>query len=395
MLRTNESLCLLLLILSLSLTSTVSCPTAILAWQSITSLINKTSPGAEDNIYGFEDGTVIRRQDNSLLMIASEMYGNLKWVKMRLGVWSASYLDPFHWNRVRSLRVSDASFDGSSLHSSSWGPFFIHDKVNDEWVLSYVGYRGAPSNGSGWLENFQGTIFSQVAPVKGDAGLDTNFNDSSYVSTDSILMEPSDWHINGPWPHPCQGLQGTDSMFPFMLQNGSWAALVGTSHQEADNQFGSGKWPVSLATAPALSGPWTRFNPSGGDPADAPCVDINGGFTENPVVSHRPDDSSAYHAVYDNLSGESEGFGYVCSNDGISWGKGSVVKTQNGCRTPFGLIPLDDNEIKEFTPLILEYGVINQTQLSNVNSSLQWSFFTQNDDQRYESFVASITYLSW
>jgi hypothetical protein len=376
-------------------TTAVSCPTAQLAWQSTTTMINKTSPGASDNKYGFEDGIVIRREDNSLLMIASEMYGDQKWVKMRLGVWRSSYLDPLNWERVRSLRVSDENFNGSSQHSSSWGPFFIYDSINDVWVLSYVGYRGAPSNGSGWLENFQGTIFAASAPIKGDAGLDTTFNDSSYVNSDSIILEPSDWHINGPWPHPCQGLQGTDSMYPYLLQNGTWAALVGTSHQESSNQWGNGKWPVSVATAPTLAGPWTRYNPTGGDPADAPCVNINGGYTENPVVSHRPDIASSYHAVYDNLSGENKGFGYVCSEDGISWESGSVVNTPGGCRTPFGLIPLDSNEIKQFTPLILSYGVINATQLNNVNSSLQWSFYTQNDQDGYESFVASITYLSW
>jgi hypothetical protein len=165
------------------------------------------------------------------------MYGDQKWVKMRLGVWKSSYLDPLNWERVRSLRVSDENFNGSSQHSSSWGPFFIYDLMNDVWVLSYVGYRGAPSNGSGWLENFQGTIFAASAPIKGDAGLDTTFNDSSYVNSDSIILEPSDWHINGPWPHPCQGLQGTDSMYPYLLQNGTWAALVGTSHQESSNQW--------------------------------------------------------------------------------------------------------------------------------------------------------------
>jgi hypothetical protein len=374
---------------------TSSCPQAQIAWQASTLMINKTSKGALDNIYGLEDGIVIRREDKSLMMIASEMYGNPKWVKMRLGVWQAPYLDPLNWTRVRSLRVSDGSLDGSSLHSSTWGPFLLYDPDNNTWVLSYVGYRGAPSNASGWLENFQGTIFAHPASVQGDAGLDTTFDDSANFTTDTIILQPSDWHINGPWPHPCQGLQGTDSMYPYRLTNGTWAALVGTSHQESDNQFGAGKWPVSLATSPTLAGPWTRFNPAGGDPANAPCVDINGGYTENPVVSHRPDDTLTFHAVYDNLGGESIGFGYVCSEDGINWEKGSVVKTPGGCRTPFGLVPLDSSEIELFTPLILSYGIINATQLANGNSSLQWSFYTQNDSDGWESFVASISYLSW
>ena len=372
-----------------------ACPRAQLAWQNAQPVINASSPGAADNRYGFEDGIVVRRADGSLLMIAAEMYDDPKWVRMRLGVWAAApAVDPLAWRRVRSLRVSDANFNGSSLHSSSWGPFVLHDPASDTWALSYVGYRGAPSNGSGWLENFQGTIFFRPASVSGDAGLDTDFGDSSYAEEDAQLLAPSDWNINGPWPHPCQGLQGTDSMYPFRLDDGTWAALVGTSHQEANDKWGAGKWPVSLATAPSLAGPWTRYNPSGGDPADAPCLDINGGYTENPIVSRRPDNASAFHAVYDNLAGEGEGFGYVCSDDGFHWETGAVVRTPGGSRTPFGLVPMEAAEIARMTPAILEFGALNASQLAAPNSSLQWSFYTQNA-QGYENFVAAITYLSW
>jgi hypothetical protein len=83
-------------------------------------------------------------------------------------------------------------------------------------------------------------------------------------------------------------------MFPFPLDDGSWAAFVGTSHQETPNPWPGGRWPVSLATAPALAGPWTRRNAAApAAPADAPCVDLNGGFSENPVVARRPDDAAA------------------------------------------------------------------------------------------------------
>jgi hypothetical protein len=75
------------------------------------------------------------------------------------------------------------------------------------WVLSYVGYRGAPSNSSGWLENFQGTIYARYASSAGDAGLDSDFHDSTYRSTDSVLLTPDDFQVDGPWPHVCQGLQ--------------------------------------------------------------------------------------------------------------------------------------------------------------------------------------------
>ena len=76
---------------------------------------------------------------------------------------------------------------------------------------------------------------------------------------------------------------------------------------------------MSLVTAPAISGPWTRFNPTNSSfPQDAPCLDINGGRTENPIVTRRPDDPHKFQMIYDDLGGESRGFGYACSDDGLS-----------------------------------------------------------------------------
>lgn len=57
-----------------------------------------------------------------------------------------------------------------------------------------------------------------------------------------VLLEPDDFHVNGPWPHPCQGLQGTDSMYPYQLADGSWAALVGTSHEETPDPWPQVGW---------------------------------------------------------------------------------------------------------------------------------------------------------
>ena len=45
----------------------------------------------------------------------------------------------------------------------------------------------------------------------------------------AVLLAPDDFNVDGPWPHACQGMQGTDSFYPYELANGSWAALVGTS----------------------------------------------------------------------------------------------------------------------------------------------------------------------
>ncbi len=124
---------------------------------------------------------MVRRQDGALQMIAAEMYDDPFWVAMRLGVYRSA--DGLQWSRQHALRQSSAdNRDGSDLHAAHWGPFFLHDPKNDSWQLSYVAYRSAPNNASGWLGNFQGTIFSRAATVPGDAGLDSTFGETNATS---------------------------------------------------------------------------------------------------------------------------------------------------------------------------------------------------------------------
>eukprot|EP00040_Diaphanoeca_grandis_P040590 m.5399 g.5399 ORF g.5399 m.5399 type:complete len:404 (-) comp4381_c0_seq1:230-1441(-) len=389
--RSRLTCTLLTLPLLLSSTMTTACPSIKVVWQPAWSQINQSSfPG---NKYGLEDGIVVRRADGGLSMLVAEMYDDPRWVAMRLGVYKS--VDGLHWERLHGLRKSTANFNGTDQHAASWGPFFLHDPTNDTWVLSYVGYRSAPNNSSGWLENFQGIIFTRYASETGDTGLDSDFGDSeeNYFDGDKILIAPDDFNVNGPWPHRCQGMQGTDSFYPFQLNDKSWAAFAGTSFQSSGRKVDGGKWPVSLATAPRLSGPWTRYNPGNTSaPADAPCVDINNGFTENPVVSRRPDDATAFHAVYDDLADEGMGFGYVCSDDGINWGKEIRVPVEGGTRTPFGLVPLSATELTNREADVIAFGVLNASGYHEHNTSLQWAFYTRGG---WEGFHASIVQLSW
>lgn len=375
----------------------VSCPTPRVVWLPPYTQVNASAPGAP-NAYGVEDGIVVRRADGRFSMVCAEMYAPPKWVSMRLGVFTSS--DGLAWTRERGMRRSSADFTGRDQHSSSWGPFFVHDASNDTWLLSYVGYRGAPSNASGWLENFDGTIFARYANVSGDAGLDSDFADgpggAAAFNGDAVLLAPDDFNVAGPWPHVCQGLQGTDSLYPYALDDGSWAAFVGTSHQETPNPWPGGKWPVSLATAPALSGPWTRRNPANASaPADAPCVDLNGGFSENPIVSRRPDNASAFHVVIDNLAAERDGFAYGCSEDGLSWGATRLVAVPGGCRTPFGLLPMTPAERAARRADIIAYGVLNATTIDAPNTSLQWLFYSQTGSDGFEAFRTAVVQLAW
>lgn len=370
-----------------------------LAWLPPSSQINASTYASYNstNKYGLEDGIVVRRADGGFSMVASEMAGDPKWVTMRLGIFSSR--DGLAWTRNRGVRTSTADYTGASAHSSSWGPFFVYDPANSTWLLSYVAYRGQPSNSSGWLENFEGTIYARYASVAGDAGLDTDFRDAGAFATggDVVLLAPDDFNAAGPWPHVCQGLQGTDSMYPYQLADGSWAAFVGTSHEETPNPWpnNGGKWPVSLATAPALAGPWTRRNPAApAAPADAPCIDLNGGFSENPIVSRRPDNASKFGVVFDFLDSQAQGFGYACSDDGLDWARAALVSVPGGCRTPFGVLPMTPDERAARRANVLAYGVVNASSFDAPDSALQWLFYTQTIDG-FEEFRAGIVQLEW
>jgi hypothetical protein len=378
------------------------CPAPLLVWAPGYASVNASTDPS--NAHGLEDGIVVRRADGSFSMIAAAMFGDPVWVRMRLDIYRSS--DALAWTKVRSIRTSSADMSGNDPHSSSWGPFLLLDPANDTWAVSYIGYLGKASNASGWLSNFAGRAFFRYASEAGDAGLDSDFGDADYVAADSVVLAPDDFSAAGPWPHPCQGLQGTDSFFPFRLDDGRWAAFAGTSHQETPNPWpvpGGGKWPVSLATAPALSGPWTRLNPSGGAPANAPCVDLNGAYSENPIVSRRADNSSAFQVVHDVINAESKGFGYGCSDDGLNWPPTQVIPLPFGCRTPFGLVPMTPDEVQRHAADIVAYGVINSTQIAKPNTSLQWFFYTScpppggdyciGNGAGFESFYASIVWI--
>lgn len=252
-----------------------------------------------------------------------------------------------------------------------------------------MAYRSAGSNASGWLEDYDGTIYYRYASAAGDAGLDCDFGEGDDIAktnqsaaafaADQVLIGPDGFNVRGPWPHICQGMQGTDSFYPYRLNETHWAGFAGTSQQQAGFNGSTGKWPVSLATAPRLAGPWTRHNPSAdpaAQPADAPCVDINGGNTENPIVSRRPDDAAAFHMVYDDLSGERRGFGYACSQDGLKWGRGVNVPVPDGARTPFGLVPLTPAERAARKADVLAAGVLTTASYEAANTSLYWAFYT-------------------
>jgi hypothetical protein len=128
-------------------------------------------------------------------------------------------------------------------------------------------------------------------------------------------------------------------------------------------------------------------------PADAPCINFNAGFIENPVVTPRPD-VAGYLLVHDALDSESSSFGLSCSSSGLQWAPSVRVKIHGGCRTPFGLVPMTAAEKRVHRDAILDYGTVTPQQLDDERSALHWLFYSANRPG-WEEVFAAVVYLWW
>lgn len=273
------------------------------------------SDGAEGNKYGFEGGRVVKIQ-NAYHLFTSEMVGDPHWVKMKLAHWTST--DRVHWKRSATLYESSGDFTGSDPRAALWSPMPVYDPDAKRWNLFYVAYQAAPDTAHEWLTNHEGRIWRAVSETPGWNGIDGPYRDAG------IVME------RGKDSDPWEGLQGTDSFFPYRA-GGKWYALYGSAHTES---LPIALWQVGLASAPALGGPWSR------------CTDLNPlhverRFIENPIVTQLA--NGAYVAVYDNHVPNE--VGYSVSEDGVHWSAGQhlVVQTGSGIwasevRTPLGLV---------------------------------------------------------
>lgn len=288
----------------------------ILAKQFEEPILTTRSAGAEGNKYGFEGGRVLKLR-GVYHLFTSEMVGDPHWVKMRLAHWTSD--DRLHWKRASTLFESSGDFTGKDQRAALWSPMPVYNTKEGRWNLFYVAYQSAPDTPEKWLTNHEGRIWRAVSKVKGPGGIDGPYEDAGI-----ILQRDKN---SDPW----EGLQGTDSFFPYQVGK-KWYAFYGTGHTE---KLPISLWQVGLAWAQELSGPWKR------------CTDLNPLktekiFIENPIVTLLPD--GTFVAVYDNNQAHS--VGYTFSRDGIHWttGKSLVVQKGDGIwaseiRTPLGLVP--------------------------------------------------------
>lgn len=273
------------------------------------------SAGAEANKYGFEGGRVVKLK-GIYHLFTSEMVGDPHWVKMKLAHWTSQ--DRVHWHRVGTVRESSGDFTGKDPKAALWSPMPVFDHAEHRWNLFYVAYQAAPDTDREWLTNHEGRIWRAVSEVPGPDGIGGPYRDAGVV-----MQRGAD---SDTW----EGLQGTDSFFPYRVGD-RWYAIYGSARTE---HLPLSLWQVGLAQAPALGGPWkrcTELNPLKVEPR----------FIENPIVTQLRNGS--YIAVYDNH--QPNEIGYSLSADGIHWDSGQHLVVQSGkgvwateVRTPLGLV---------------------------------------------------------
>lgn len=293
-------------------------------------VLGQGDPGTEGIKHGFEGGRVIKQGDWYHLF-TSEQAGDPKWVKMRLAHWKSR--DGITWERVSTLFESSGDFTGKDPRASLWSPMPVFNNEDSTWYMTYVAYRCRPNTKEAFLNNYEGRIWQARSRVRGPEGLGGPFEDLK------VIQEP------GPLADEWEGLQGSDSFFPFKVGN-KWLAFTGSAKTEKlPMEF----WGNGLALAPSLTGPWIRLS------RRSP-VDFGTNFSENPVVTELPDGTLV--AVMDS---HGTGFGYSCSQDGVVWSPMKYVAVTDQMekwwaefRTPLGLVPEEDGTFTLFFTVMKE-----------------------------------------
>jgi len=257
-------------------------------------------------------------------LFISEMNADPKWTKTRLGYWTSA--DGLGFRRVSTLFESSGDFTGADPRAALFLPIPIFDEELDRWTLFYSAFRSAPNKKDRWLINHDGRIVRAISETPGRQGIGGPYRDID------IALQ------SGPDSDSWEGLQGTDSFFPFKLADKSWVAFYGSAQtQKVPTTF----WGVGLVSAPGLRGPWRRLTSI--NPVLQPRA-------ENPQVHQLK--KNFYIAIYDAVfetAPDTFKIPYTFSTDGLKWTEPKYIQLLPGennwikqVRTPLSLIPVGD-----------------------------------------------------
>lgn len=254
---------------------------------------------ASGNRSGFETGQLVKHK-GVYHMFVNEMFGQHH-IDMRVSHWSSS--DAVNWKRQSTVVDRVPGRSHKNHRSEVWLTGVKYNDVEEAWNIFFVSYRGGNSKaGEIFGCDYEGNIWRGRSTVKGPDGIAGPYKDVE------IILQPD--QNSQKW----EGQQAVDSFNPYKAGD-KWYGFYGGHYHKP-----RGPWPVGLAVADKLSGPWKRM-PEGFNP-----VPIVKTFIENPIVTQLPD--GRYLAIFDSL-GPRE-IGYSISKDGTTWPLETRLTAQTG-----------------------------------------------------------------
>jgi len=218
---------------------------------------------------------------------------------MRIAYWTSQ--NAIDWKRQSTLVESIPGRSPSNPRSEVWVTGVEYNEEEDAWNIFYVAYRcGDKDKGEIQRSDYEGKIWRAKSVIKGRLGIAGPYADMG------IILQPDE--NSQSW----EGQQAVATFNPYQA-NGQWYAFY-----DGHNYIPKGPWPIGMATAPKLSGPWKRM-PEGHNPV--PIADV---FAENPQVTELR--QGGFLTVFDSL-GDQE-IGYSLSTDGIHWSPEVKLKIQ-------------------------------------------------------------------
>lgn len=251
-----------------------------------------------NNQTGFETGQVVK-VDGIYHMFVNEMFFRAH-RDLRIAYWTSN--DAVNWKRESTIVNSIPGRSPSNPRSEVWVTGVEFNDEEDAWNIFYVAYRaGDKEKGEVERSDYQGRVWRAKSVFRGINGIAGPYADMG------IVLQPDE--NSQAW----EGQQAVATFNPYKA-GGKWYAFY-----DGHNYIPKGPWPVGLATAPKLSGPWKRM-PEGVNP-----VPIAEEFIENPQVTELK--GGGLLAVFDSFGNQE--IAYSFSDDGITWSKEARVKIQS------------------------------------------------------------------
>jgi hypothetical protein len=187
------------------------------------------------NKSGFETGQMIK-VDGVYHMFVNEMFDRAH-RDMRIAYWTSS--DAVNWKRKSTIVESIPGRSPFNPKSEVWVTGVEFNGEENAWNIFYVAYRaGDKEKGEIEANDYAGRIWRAKSVVPGKDGIAGPYAEMG------IIMQPDE--NSQAW----EGEQAIAAFNPYKVGDLWYAFYDGHTHTPL------GDWPVGMATAKKLSGPW-------------------------------------------------------------------------------------------------------------------------------------------